>query len=453
MIAIVLTTHAAYLPHLEACVASIEPNQYHLGNLVVSEKVLVLDGPGSVPELPQGWRVLHVQAGNPNPARNWGLDAVRAEWVIHWDGDNIMPDGYAAAMARLATQVPANVGFIYPKVDLVNEAREIVQTLSVPPWDYWTQRGNTYIDTSSLWRVQAIRQAGGWSFGQVMLDDWELSLRITALGWTGSRGLMATEITQHDQRRSRKGDMRKALWTARSVAIVTLWSPKSLAFDEVMEWYHKADFPPHVSVYWVDNSDNAAVGLRLRNHAHQLLVSGRVESITIIPGGEPYTVSPGEAYTHPGRHQHVARLYNTVIPRIREALVLFLEDDNVPPLDGLQALAYELPVNQDIGGVGGCYESKNQPGMACFSTTGDVWTPLRMDEVPRVPGIMVAMMGGGFALYRMDCVRQCLPFRVTTARGLLGWDANLGRDLGSQEGGYKRLLLHGGVRVAHKFER
>lgn len=443
MIAVVVTTHQAYLHRLPDVLRSIEA-----AGQIISQRVLVLDSVSDEIQAP-GWDVVRVQSGNPNPARNAGLARVKRQWVMFWDGDNIMPSYYPAVMAEQSRQLQPCVAVLYPDIQYADAEGNLLRTWRADDWDYWTMRERTYIDTSSLWRVEALHEVGGFRHDQPMLDDWDLALRLTHCGWTCQHAHAETSITEHPDRRSgQRQNLNAALWKSWDLAIVTLWSGSSPSYREVGQWLAGADLPECTTLYWTDNSDSPAMGLYLRNLGGRLLDSGRAKAIHHVNAYGPYVTAPGEEYLHPGRHRHVAGLYNRLIGAVRESLVLFLEDDTVPPLDGLRKLHQELSVNNNLAGVGGVYEARNLPGHACLSLYPAAWNAPRLEHVTNSV-FPCGMIGGGFTLYRMAAVRKCLPFTVSVRQDeMLGWDATLGRNL--HHHGY-RLAAHGGVRADHKF--
>ena len=72
------------------------------------EKILVCDN-CDPPATLHGWKTIRVDAGNPNPARNAGLDATSGEWVVFFDADNLMHSDYAAVCRRRASHAPEGV--------------------------------------------------------------------------------------------------------------------------------------------------------------------------------------------------------------------------------------------------------------------------------------------------------------------------------------------------------
>lgn len=443
-VAIVMTCHQTYFQHITRVLESIDSQ-----NTKFSQKILVLDNVVSdTSSIPKDWTVLKVGFGNPNSARNEGLGKVRHKWVMFWDGDNTMPELYLSGMVSHITNAERNVAFIYPNINYVNWSGSVEKYVRVPEWDYWVQREKTFIDTSSLWRTHAIRTVGGWSEVQVGHDDYELSLRLTRAGWTGKKSSVFTSLTLHDQKRSKNAKTDGSIWTAYTLGIVTLWGGKSKVVDRLLKWYQDEEFPPYTSLYWVENGDVEDV--RLKEHVKSLCNKFKNISLTSSRGSYKPS-SEGEEYLVWERHQHVANLYNAVIPRVNEDLLLFVEDDCIPPMGGLRKLHDCIKPWGGVALVGGAYASRTSPEHACASVRTAFWgdSP-KLESLPEEP-IQVGMIGGGFTLAGNWALKKALPFecnRHPANNSLTGWDGNLGICLNKL--GY-RAYLHGGVKVEHCF--
>lgn len=437
---VVVTSHPAYTEFLERTLSAIDEQSQPF-----AQKILVLDGFDSPPfanDRP-GWTVVHSQARNPNASRNLGLSQVVNEWVIFWDGDNTMPGDYHAKMIESRLLASRKTAFIYPSVDYVDAAGEHVKSLEVPEYDYWLMRERTFVDTSSMWDVMALRSVGGWIESQPKYDDYALALLLTRRGWHGMKSIARTSITRHPQRRSTVANNAAALWNARTLALATVWGPQNAASTDVLNWYLQAEKPPHTRVYWLDNSGSPEFRNRLElcNASHL-----GVESVTIIDGGKPFDMT-GKTHRVLGRHEHVANLYNILLPQIAEDIVCLVEDDNIGPLDGIKSICEPLLANTAVAGVAALYRSRANPARAVASLDARSWkSPLIADVKPEP--VRAGMIGGGFTAYANWALRRCLPCRCTVTDGkLLGWDGNIGVEMAANG---CELILHGGVQVEHR---
>lgn len=446
---VVIICHDKYLEKLPASIKAIDEQSKPF-----VKKILSLDSCNYA--APFGWTVISNNNKNPNATRNAGLSQVASEWVIFWDADNLMPKNYHAEMYEQIKNAESNVAFLYPSIIYVNEYNTVVRILNVPEWDYWKFREKTFVDTSSAWRTFALQSVGGWSDRTVACDDYELSIRLTRNWWKGKKANVYSQITFHsDSQRSRKNKDANIFWNIWNLGIVTLWGDRSAVISDVINWYRHADIPPDTSIYWVNNTNDRAKTKMLLDAANEL--KSRYKSITFVEAGIPYSIGKNEAYLTWARHQHVANLYNDILSKVSEDLVLFVEDDNIAPFDGLRKLHDELtPIKHDpetVGFVGGAYRARTTPQYVCGATSKTAWQGvLDFDSLPDTP-IQIGVMGGGFTLYRNSALRKALPLMCTkhidSNRLIHGWDGNLGIKLNQL--GYK-LLMHCGVRVEHKCE-
>jgi cellulose synthase/poly-beta-1,6-N-acetylglucosamine synthase-like glycosyltransferase len=57
----------------------------------------------------------------------------------------------------------------------------------MPEWDGLEAREKSIVDTSSAWRVAALRAVGGWFMPCDILDDYATTLQMIHHGWRGER--------------------------------------------------------------------------------------------------------------------------------------------------------------------------------------------------------------------------------------------------------------------------
>ncbi len=233
-------------------------------------------------------------------------------------------------------------------------------------------------------------------------------------------------------------------WDTWGFAFVTLWSGKASG-ERVLDWLATATVPPNSVLYWVDNSGGLLT--ETLRAAWKERLHHRFRKLEWLKCGEPYRSAPGEALLHPGRHRQVARLYNVVFPRVFEEIVVTLEDDIVPPLDGVRSLLSLMDAAGRVGVAAGAYRDRIRPMDICAARSKRLWLDVpRYDALPAGP-FEVGKTGGGFALMLNRALQQVLPVRCTVfGQGVAGWDGYLCNGLTSL--GY-RLMLHPGVRCAH----
>lgn len=442
-VAVVVVCHKGYIHFAEQCIATIETQ-----SLSFVCKVLVYDGEEVDLHCLAMWRYGGWKArvgcfGNPNRARNYGLiGASDCEWVVFWDADNLMPHDYLARAYGHLCSVPQNVGVCYPDCHAVDKQGNLLVRHIMPEWNLGAAQARNLCDSGSFWRVEAVCEVGGFDPAQVRHDDFTLALRIFRAGWKGQKIPATINLLHHGKNRSRHADITQSLWIAYHFGFVTIWGGGA---THAMEWYQDAEFPPCSHLYWIDNS-GGQMWEYLQDSATAL--RDKFQSITIIQGGEPHRTEKGDIYKNPARHKHVAYLYNTAFSSIREEIIVTIEDDMIPPVDGARGLLSNFCPGSNVAVAAGVYRSRTSPAHLCCSKDKTKWRDVpKFDHLPPGP-FEVGMTGGGFAMFGNWALRECLPMHceLTPDGRLMGWDANLGMCLTSK--GFK-LLVDPNVKCRH----
>lgn len=448
--AVVLVGHPGYAQMLPTAIRSLEAQ-----SPAFTRKVIVFDAgkKGDVPtlDLPAGWNLVVGQWENPNAARNAGLAQVReCDWICFWDADNQMAPDHVQLSLPVLGSVPKDVGICYPEVQKVTDGK-IWHRRNHPEWSLHDGLRTSLCDTSSFWRRQALDEVGGFSPAQCQHDDYELALRMYRAGWKGKKLPVTLHHHFHGENRSRRvtqedeEKVTRSLYTAWGFGFVTLWGPKKPSSLKVLEWLETADLPPRAALYWVDNS-GGTMTKTLQKWSVKL--ADRFSSITIVNAGDPHRPEPGENYLNAVRHQQVARLYNNIFSRVTEEMVVTLEDDTLPPKDGVYRLLELIRPFSNVALAASVYRSRNAPHRLCASLNKKAWIEVpNFDALPDQP-FEVGMTGGGFAIMANWALKQALPMRCeySESGALMGWDGNLGITFGNL--GYK-LMAHPKVKCEH----
>lgn len=446
--AVVVTCHSAYLPWLPGCLDSINTQGLH-----GVQKILILDGcEAPMTHHLDGWEIVKGNWRDPNAGRNVALAKIESEWVAWVDADNCMPAGYLKLMRRVSREASLQVAMLYPDVIRVTAGLRTETVFQMPEWDFWLSRERSMVDTSSVWRVRAIREVGGWVEGIGMLDDYSLALKISRAGWTGQKvtGIVSV-LRQHGERRSGNREaMPEACWRTRSLAVVTLCSGRA-SFWRVLDWLKQENLGTQAHLYWVDDSNDEAFHGHLHGAAHQLQRAGRCEAVTILRSRlswsnlvrEPRELGVTDQYW--AVHRRVAALYNQVLSGLQEDVVLLVEDDVVPPAGAARQLCEPLLPFTRVAAVGAVYPSRDHPHLAVASGNKERWKDVpRMHEVPQAL-TDIGMIAGGCTVWNNAILRKVLPMQVS--EGLdLGWDGTVCRR--ANEMGYQ-FLLDGRLQCQH----
>ena len=445
-VAIVVTCHEPYLRLLPDALAAVDRQVPE-----PAERVLVLDGCAPPSFIDARWRFISGSWGHPSGARNAGLAASRAPWLVFLDADNVAPEGYLQAVEQATFAVPTDVAIIYPDIQYTDEALRPRKLWRMPAWDYWGMRQQNCADTSSAWRREALELVGGWPEGQFQ-EDYILALKITAVGWKAYRldgpAILMREhgLGRRAMLRHTHGGLLNQIWKARSLAVVSLLAGRPSTLERWQRFLLTAELPPKTALYVVDNSGNAEFTRRVYSIGTTVASERNLTHFDVAVTGEPYKLDGHEPYMTKLRHLHVAQLYAEVLPRVSEDLVLTLEDDVEPPSDAVRRLGEELgyPSRANIGAVAAAYPSPVVPAQVCAGLGPDGWGHAVAWRALSAEPFDVACVGGGCTVWANWALRECVPH--------VQWDRKLGWDgvicMALRRRGY-RIRLHGGVRCEH----
>jgi glycosyltransferase involved in cell wall biosynthesis len=443
-VAVVVTCHGEYLSWLPDALTSID-RQYPQA----AERVVVFDGCDVPDWLSPDWKAYRGQWGHPSPARNHGMAHTSAPWLVFWDADNVMPPGFLEASLRAVRAAPPEVGIVYSDVQLCDMSLRPAGKWTMPEWDYWALRAENYVDTAAVWRREAIDLAGGWSTRANCFEDYALALDITERGWKAKKRpgppvLMRQHENSRMGSRAKERQLFQDIWKARSLAIVTLLAGRQTTLPIWEEFLLGAELPPKTSLYVVDNSGSPEFHHRALAACDRIAGERGLRHMDLTASGTPYEPRPGEPYLTRERHLHVARLYGSVLPRVREDLVLTLEDDIAPPPFAIRALGEQIgfPSWGKYGAVAGAYDMGD--GHLCGGRDdGGLGSSIAWSDLPPHP-IDAGCVGGGCTVWA-NWVLADLPVNFWWHQGL-GWDWSLSSQI--RRRGY-RLRIHGGVHCVH----
>lgn len=424
---VVVTCHPAYLRFLPPVLAAWEAEQL---DFPTSCLVLALDG---VPEEafpdPPGWTVVRGTWGHPGPARQASLVHCRSAWIHYWDADNEVPAGIGPAMRKAAGTAGREIGYLGPAIV---EGRE-------------DQRDHWGADTNGLWRVSAIRQAGGWPEVSTV-EDWALAVRIQALGYRLSPWENRARRRMHGANRSRDLSTGENMWRARPVAVVSLHRTEEM-FLTWLATVQAHELPAPDLLHLVLLSDG---GPSLKSLMARELADFPCASLVILgTDGRQLPAAPHhDTVARVARHDRVSGLYLRTMRHVPPEcpVVLTWEDDVIPHRpDGLRLLSDQIRPNHSVGAAAGCYEERYAPGKCCMSLNADRWSgslPMhRLGDHPQPVGMVPA----GFTLWAASVVTGVFGPRQH-GRRRLGWDASSSLAV---TGACRSIVLHGGVRCDH----
>lgn len=223
------------------------------------------------------------------------------------------------------------------------------------------------------------------------------------------------------------------------LSVVTLWSGSSPIQAELIRYFLAESFPVPTRFVWVVNSNDQETQRLLDAGGNRLRTSGHHVDLTQCLD------KPGDGLL--GKHQHVANLYNRILPKLDTPLVLTAEDDNLPPVGAYVRAANLLATYNNCGALCALYRSRMNPENACAAWAAERWYLVpKYAMVPQIP-LYVGFVGAGFTLYRVAALRAGSPFHAGfVGKSFHGWDANL--CLQMRRRGWD-IILHGAIKVGH----
>ena len=439
-VALVITCHEGYLPFLKEAIGAIDAQ-----SVPFDQKILVMDS-CDAPEWLRGWDVIRLDAKNPNPCRNAGMDKADADWIVFWDADNVMHRDYNACVKWKTRHTDANVAILFPNLFYFGGIDKMV---SPPDWSEDTVSTFNCWDTSSAWRKEAIAKHR-WDEQSLCHDDWSLALRLMRDGWRGDRLNTHVNMRHHQaggQRRSvagwenhgnRRADM---LWRIRTLAVCTIFSrPENM--DQYFGQLETLDLPDRKSLYILDNSGDDECCKRLLSRV--ALLDGW-ESVTVMKDGVPMPEVRDDDEQHLRRLENIAEKTNRLWRRVKEDIILSIDDDCFAvESDAVRMLHYHLrPKNAAVAGA--AYKSKKAKGALVATHGKDSYGKPIADTYNKVT--TVGGVGAGFTMYLRAALRHAFPIRMFNKSGLrAGHDYNICFLL-RQHG--ETITLDGTVKVNH----
>ena len=394
-----------------------------------------------------GWDVYYVNFGHPNKSRNFGLNKSSSSWVMFFDADNIMTDGY---LSSFNFAVNNNISVIYKNILIKNKDVNFKHPFC-REWDYWFLRETNYIDTSSSWRKDSLVNIGGWDENISNEDDYNLILRLSKIGWEG-KYLDNYPYSEHNSDHigrwsSNKDRINESLFNSYSFTIVSLLSGRDDVYEEWISAIKNIKFPKYIDFLILDDSHNENFHKKLKG----IYSLDCFSSVNIIKS--PYEKK--EIYNLIDKHKIVANLYNYIIPTINTDFILTVEDDVIVPkniMTGLFSMFYPRHFNIDenkiFSGISGLYQSPSNKLLATLSTNMKEWKEMpTYNEMINVKK-EVGFIGGGCSLWLNSALKKCLPLQPEMRYNkLYGWDSDLCNKM--REFGYK-IGFNGDVICNHK---
>lgn len=147
---------------------------------------IVLDGPSPearqiiakvFKKIPNHYKIIEIEHGGAQKARNAGRECVKSPYVVFWDSDCAIEPHAAQAWVDIFDKNP-DVGFIYSGYKFFDEKGAI----NAEPWDLWLLKVTNFISACFPVRTEL---APKWDEELESLQDWSFWLRVSAAGGKG----------------------------------------------------------------------------------------------------------------------------------------------------------------------------------------------------------------------------------------------------------------------------
>lgn len=333
-----------------------------------------------------GVKVLTQPHGGACAARNRACREARGDYLLHLDGDDILPHGYIEQRLKVARE-NLRAAFVFgPAQAFGNDWNYYWDT---PEWSLERLWNGNYVNTSTLYRRDVFESVGMWREIIGTAWDWDLALRIGKAGFSGVRDpkaflLYRHHVNSHSQEAKLKDQqsdttINRMKYLVRSIhcqcAIVAIVSGRVL--DLFVPWLdavrrnvrHRAAmlqrmelFSPHAEL------KIPAPRLRVLYTGPETGLGKITEALRDTPDFDDVSVVHEEwknAFTTEAeRRDNVARFLARSCNQLigDEELVWLLEDDIVPPDDAFAELAHAvLGPARPLYAASGTYRNRHEP--------------------------------------------------------------------------------------------
>jgi hypothetical protein len=377
-------------------------------------------------------------------ARNRGFAASGGDYIVHLDGDDVLPEFFVEDhLKAIAPGIP----FVYGPA----QAFGMHDTLwGVEKWDKTDLWAGNSVNTSAMYARWAFMAAGGWRDGIGTMWDWDLALRASRLG-TPRPSTATLKYRQHaesfsqqtqeasnEKRHDFQDRMRRLNATVSIGAIVSGRVPG--LFDE---WFRRleATVLSHVEtdLTILDNSGNPELKTRMLRLTGE---SERFSRIRVLPYPVRY-----EWESEDDRRNKVATFMadasNRLLDLMRGDMAWFVEDDVMLPHNAMVDLRATLMGKDCPHAAAGAYLSRHDwPAYIAGWKRDKNWP--HVQALPEYP-TEVDYAGTGCLMFWRN--RPAIPKRfVSHVEGIPAHDWAFGMEL-KRNGG--TMLLVPSVKCGH----
>lgn len=345
---------------------------------------------------------------NVGRARNAALQNVRSEFLVFLDADDrLHPDYCKAGVAALQSNPFAAIA--YPDHQCFGLKTDYLRRPD--PFDWRLFDRSNHMSAASMVRRDALMQAGSWCEAANQHADWITWRRILALGWTAVRSdgvhfYRLHESNMHKQYERTIPYAERAGFLTEPTTFCLSLSGRHFAWPLMRKFLEEQAFPHNlVHLIILDTSHDAAFTTEIRSW----IAACDYPNVTVLQkrvARNGIADLPREEVAQEVRDA-CATIYNTFARQVRTPLVLFLEDDVIPPADVFHRLVSNM--TYDTLSVSAHYRHRHRDQAVVWNWTGEA------KPVDAPDGTGVQQVGGngfGCVVMRGEFVRRSV-FRST----------------------------------------
>lgn len=397
-VAIISHNYGRFLP---ACIDSVLSQTHQPCEVVVVDDSST-DDTGEIARAfaPMGVRYIRHDAGHVHESRRIGFEETTGDLLLWLDADDLIPHEYLASAVRLFAD--PHVGIVYSDMLTFGDESEIK---SFPPPERVDLTRRNSCHAGSVVRRAAIENSAVFDARPVRQThcDWLTWRRIAQAGWT-----LAKQECRYLYRKHGAGMMRtsqRLSWSELLMAEsepLTLWIPlsgRSELWEQTTTWLDWQTWPRDaVQLVLCDTSQDRAFGMRVRKYAQTSnWPDVRYFRMSVADAG----VADEDRRNSDNKRavqRAVSRIYRRMAQEVRTDFVCVIEDDIVPPENGLDLLWQAM--GKDIASVSGIYRSRYHGNVVAYDEHRQ---PIEYDGQDIVD---VSYNGFGFCLLRTQLLRD-----------------------------------------------
>jgi hypothetical protein len=307
----------------------------------------------------RGARYIRGEWRSVGAARNAGLAATDAEYLVFLDADNILhPDYLACGLRALAERRDTAVA--YSSLECFGTERWTFRPEGEFDWQQFDT--SNVIDAGALVRREALLQAGGWSHGIGQDGDWVTWRRVLSLGWKAVRSEGMFYYRKHEANMSLglrdQPYVRRTGMIDEPVTFCLSLSGRSWAWPLMRAFLKRQTFPhSQVNLVILDTSQDEIFSQAVREWISSCDYRGVTHLCEAV--GRKGLADENRAAAARPVSDACAAIYNRFARLVRTPLVFFIEDDVIPPDDVVERLSRSLDIR--VVSVAGAYLHRQRP--------------------------------------------------------------------------------------------